>query len=68
LVSDVKGRILTRIYESKMLKRVFVLTRDEIIGGWRKLNNSSVIHQNDQIKEVEVDRACSVHRGKEECM
>jgi hypothetical protein len=35
-VSSSKGRPLT---ENKVLRRIFRLKRDEIIGGWRELNN-----------------------------
>jgi hypothetical protein len=28
-----------RVFENRVLKRIFGPTRDEIIGGWRKLRN-----------------------------
>jgi hypothetical protein len=49
LVSNVKGSILTRVYESRVLRRVFGLKRDEIIAGWRKLNNKGIIRTPYQI-------------------
>jgi hypothetical protein len=34
LVSDIKGRL--RVFENRVLKRIFGLKRDEVMGGWRK--------------------------------
>jgi hypothetical protein len=28
-----------RVFEDKLLRRLFVLKRDEVTGGWRKLHN-----------------------------
>jgi hypothetical protein len=28
-----------RMFESRVLRRIFGLKRDEVIGGWRKLHN-----------------------------
>jgi hypothetical protein len=28
-----------RVFENKVLRRIFGLRRDEMIGGWRKLGN-----------------------------
>jgi hypothetical protein len=28
-----------RVFENKVLRRIFGLNRDDIIGGWRKLHN-----------------------------
>jgi hypothetical protein len=38
LVSDIKGGI-DRVYENKVLRRIFGLKRDEVTGGWIRLQN-----------------------------
>jgi hypothetical protein len=53
---------------------MFLPKRDEVLGGWRKLhseelhnlNNCVCYNYNDQVKEVEIGRACSTNGGKEE--
>jgi hypothetical protein len=37
LVSDVKGGTRRRVFENKVLRRIFEPKRDEVIGDWRKL-------------------------------
>jgi hypothetical protein len=43
LVSDIKGGTETRVFESRVLRRIFGLKRDEVTGGWTKLHNE-VLH------------------------
>jgi hypothetical protein len=31
-----------RVFESRVLRRIFGLSRDEMIGGWRKLHNEEI--------------------------
>jgi hypothetical protein len=31
-----------RVFESKVLRRIFLLKRDEVTGGWRKLHNEEL--------------------------
>jgi hypothetical protein len=31
-----------RVTENRMLRRIFVLKRDDVIGGWRKLHNEEL--------------------------
>jgi hypothetical protein len=31
-----------RVFENRVLKRIFGLKRDEVTGGWRKLNNEEL--------------------------
>jgi hypothetical protein len=38
LVSDSKGNKL-RVLENRVLRRIFGLKRDEVMGRWRKLHN-----------------------------
>jgi hypothetical protein len=37
LVSDIKGTL--RVFENRVLKRIFGLKRNEVRRGWRKLHN-----------------------------
>jgi hypothetical protein len=39
LVSDIKE---LRVFEHRVLRRIFGPKRDEIIGGWRKLHNEEL--------------------------
>jgi hypothetical protein len=31
-----------RVFENRVLRRIFGLKRDEVMGGWRKLNNEEL--------------------------
>jgi hypothetical protein len=33
-----------RVFENKVLRRIFGPKRDEVTGGWRKLHNEELIH------------------------
>jgi hypothetical protein len=62
-----------RVFENRVLRRIFGPKRDEIIGEWRKLQTEGVhnlysyyiiifrYYQTDQIKESEVGGACGTH-------
>jgi hypothetical protein len=39
------------VFENRVLRRIFGQKRDEVTGGWRKL----------QVKEDEIDKACSTN-------
>jgi hypothetical protein len=39
LVPDIKGRNRLRVFENTLLRRIFGIKRDEVMGGWRKLHN-----------------------------
>jgi hypothetical protein len=32
------------VFESRVLRRIFGSKRDEVVGGWRKLNNQELHH------------------------
>jgi hypothetical protein len=58
------------VYENRMLRRMFGPKRDEVTGGLRKLCNEELhnllfaeYNSNDQVKEDEMDMACSTHGG-----
>jgi hypothetical protein len=33
-----------KVFENRVLRRIFGLRRDEIVGGWRKLHNEKPLH------------------------
>jgi hypothetical protein len=42
LVSDTKGGTRLRVFENKVLRRMFGPKRDEVTGGWRKLHSEEL--------------------------
>jgi hypothetical protein len=65
-----------RVYENRVLKRIFRSKKDEITGEWRRLHkeglyalySSSNTFASDQIKTNEMDRACSKYGRLEMCI
>jgi hypothetical protein len=51
-----------RVFDKKVLRRIFGPKRDEVTRGWRRLHN-----ENEQVEEDEMGVACSTNRGEEEC-
>jgi hypothetical protein len=53
-----------RVFENRVLRRIFGPERDEVTGGWRTLYNKELHNlynqeKLEQVKEGETDRACS---------
>jgi hypothetical protein len=42
LVSDIKGGHRLRVFENRVLMRIFGPKRDEVTGEWRKLHNEEL--------------------------
>jgi hypothetical protein len=42
LVPDIKGEHRLRVFENRVLRRIFASKRDEVTGGWRKLHNEEL--------------------------
>jgi hypothetical protein len=67
-----------RIFENRVLRRIFGPKRDGVIAGWSKVHNEELHNSyffakynyeyNDEVKENEVDRACNTHGGEDECI
>jgi hypothetical protein len=62
-----------RVFENRVLRRIFGPKRDEVTGDWRKLQNEELHNlysspNINQIKEDEMGRACSTNGGEEECI
>jgi len=61
-----------RVFENRVLRRIFGANRVEVIGKWRKLDNEEFIDltkyfSGDQI-ENEMGKACSIYGGEERCI
>jgi hypothetical protein len=41
-LSDIKGEHELRIFENRVLRRIFGPKRDGVTGGWRKLHNKEL--------------------------
>jgi hypothetical protein len=39
LVSDITGGTDLRVFENRVLRRIFGMKRDEVTAGWRKLHS-----------------------------
>jgi hypothetical protein len=59
-----------RVFENRVLRRMFVPRRDKVIGGWRKLHNEEVhnlyLAPSDVVKDIEICKDYSRHGEEEE--
>jgi hypothetical protein len=60
-----------RVFESRVLRRIFSLKRDEVTGGWRKQQNEEDLHDLYSspsiilmISQEVMDRSCSTNVGR----
>jgi hypothetical protein len=61
-----------KVFEKKVLRRMFGLKRDEVIGGWRQFHDKELhyfypltgIIKTYKVKEDETGRSCSTHWEK----
>jgi len=60
LVAHIGGGTRLRVFENRMLRRIFGPKRDEVTGEWRKLHNEEL---NDKI-ENEMGGECSAYGGQ----
>jgi hypothetical protein len=57
------------MFENRVLRRIFGLKRDKVIGGWRKLHNVELRNFNClpsiikmmKSRRIEMGRSCSMH-------
>jgi hypothetical protein len=52
---------ILKVFDTKVLRRIFGMRRDEVRGGWRKLHNEE-LHNGGW--KMEMDRACSTNGEK----
>jgi hypothetical protein len=64
-----------RVFENRVLWRIFGPKRDEVTGEWRKLHNEElrdvysspcIMRINNQVEEDEMDGSCSTNGGEDE--
>jgi hypothetical protein len=55
-----------KVFEDRVLRRIFGPKRDEVTKGWRKL--FAKYNYNDQVEESEIGMACSTNGREEECV
>jgi hypothetical protein len=74
LVTHVEGECRLRVFENRVLKRIFGPKRDEVTGEWRRLHNKELyaLYSSPDIiwviKKNEVGGACSMYGGEQRCM
>jgi hypothetical protein len=69
LASDVRKGHRLKAFENRVLRRIFGLKRDEMVGSWRNLLNEELhglhsspsIIKNDAVKDGRMGRACSTN-------
>jgi hypothetical protein len=65
-----------RVFENRMLRRIFGSKRDEVMGDWRKLHNEELnglyslpnIVRVTRIEKNEMGGACNTYGGRERCV
>jgi hypothetical protein len=58
-----------KVFENRVLRRIFVPKRDEVTGEWRKLHNEELTdYSGDQTEKNEMSGACSAYGGGERCI
>jgi hypothetical protein len=65
-----------RVFENRVLRRIFRSKRDDVKGEWRKLHNEELSGyvlltkycSVDQIEKNEMDGECSAYGGEERCI
>jgi hypothetical protein len=64
-----------RVFENRVLRRIFGPKRDEVTGEWRRLHNKELYallltkyHSSDQVKQTEMGRTCGTYGGEDRCI
>ena len=64
-----------RVFENRVLRRIFGPKRDEVTGKWRRLHKKDFLcsvfltryYSGDQVKKTEMGRTCSTYGGEKTC-
>jgi hypothetical protein len=59
-----------RVFENRMLRRIFGPKRDKVIGEWRKMHNEELTKyfSDEKIEKKETGEACTTYGGEEWCI
>ena len=75
VATEMRERCRLRVFENRVLKRIFGPKRDEVTGEWRRLHNQELYalyfspdYSGDQVKKTEMGRIYSTYGGEEKCM
>jgi len=66
----------SRVFENRVVRRMFGPKREEVVGGWRRLHSDGVhnflrfttYYSGDQMKEDEIGEECRTHGRYEKCI
>jgi hypothetical protein len=63
-----------RVFENRVLRKIFRSNKDEVTGEWRRLHNEQLhemlltkYYSSDQIKKNEMGKACGTHGRQGRC-
>jgi hypothetical protein len=73
LVAQIEGEQRLRVFENRVLRRIFGLKRAKVTGEWRRLHNEKLyaLYSSTHIIRViknKMGRACSTYGGEERCI
>jgi hypothetical protein len=75
LVCHTEGGCRLRVFETRVLRRVFEPKTDELKRQWRRLHKEELYpvfltkyHSYDQVNKTEIVGACSTYGGEERCI
>jgi hypothetical protein len=57
-----------RVFENRLLRRIFGPKRDEVTGECRRLVLLTKYHSGDEVKKTEMGRTCGTDGGGERCI
>jgi hypothetical protein len=57
-----------RVFENRVLRRIFGPKRDEVTGEWRRMHNKELYALYSSPKKTEVGRTCGTYGGDEMCI
>jgi hypothetical protein len=74
-VRSLREECSLRVFENKVLRRIFGPKRGEVTGEWRRLLNKELYallltkyFSGDKVKKTEMGRTCGTYGGEERCI